>query len=52
MDVDTSLLENYLEISLGYSQYKYEGRDVYIKHLTTHDQVELEEVYDRYLEEA
>lgn len=53
MDVDTSLLRKlFRDITRGYSQYKYEGRDVYIKHLTTHDQVELEEVYDRYLEEA
>jgi len=53
VDVDTSVLRKlFRDITRGYSQYLYNDENIYIKHLTTHDQVELEEVYDQYLKEA
>jgi len=36
------------DIVRGYSYSQFNNKDAYIKHTTTHDQVELEDVYDRY----
>ena len=53
MDTDPSLLRKiFRDITYGYSQDSYSNKRVYIKHLTTHDQVELEEVKEKYLQEA
>ena len=45
--------EEYLEdIVRGYSTTLFEDKEVYIKHLTPHDQVELEEIEERYFNQA
>lgn len=40
------------DISRGYTTAKLFDTEVYIKHLTTHDQVDLEEIKDKYYSEA
>lgn len=40
------------DISRGYTTTKLFDTEVYIKHLTTHDQVDLEEIKDKYYSEA
>jgi hypothetical protein len=50
----TAYRKNFRDIVRGYSTSDYRGETVYIKHLTPHDQVEIEEIeksyYDRALE--
>lgn len=53
MEVNSSLLRKlFRDITRGYSEYIHNEHKVYVKHLTTHDQVELEEVNEKYLLEA
>ena len=40
------------DITLGYSRTSIEGQDVFVKHLNAHDQVDLEDLYDKYSKEA
>jgi hypothetical protein len=40
------------DIVRGYSTTLFEDKEVYIKHLTPHDQVELEEIEERYFNQA
>jgi hypothetical protein len=40
------------DIVRGYSQDKYRNNNVYIKHINSHDQVDLEDIHDEYLQEA
>jgi hypothetical protein len=40
------------DITLGYSKTSIEGQDVFVKHLNAHDQVDLEDLYDKYSKEA
>ena len=40
------------DIVWGYSCERMGDEDVFVKHLTPHDQVELEEIEERYLEIA
>ena len=53
MDDNPNLLRKvFRDIVRGYSQDKFNGNLVYIKHINSHDQVDLEDVNDSYLEEA
>jgi hypothetical protein len=42
----------FCDIVRGYSRASYKDNDVYIKHLTTHDQVDLEDIEESFLEKA
>ena len=51
-DNSNLLRKIFRDITRGYSQDKFQGKLVYIKHINSHDQVDLEDVHDDYLEEA
>ena len=40
------------DISRGYSEIKFRGSPVFIKHLTNHDQVDLDDVYSKFYDHA
>jgi len=50
---DSNILRKiFRDIVRGYSQDKFQSQEVYIKHINSHDQVDLEDVHDEYLSEA
>jgi hypothetical protein len=48
----TAYRKNFRDIVRGYSSSDYGGKTVYIKHLTPHDQVEIEEIEKNYHDRA
>ena len=42
----------FCDIVRGYSRASYKESDVYIKHLTTHDQVDLEDIEQSFFDKA
>lgn len=53
MDESSNLFRKiFRDIVRGYSQDKFEGNNVYIKHINSHDQVDLEDIHDEYLKDA
>jgi len=47
-----SYRKNFRDIVRGYSSSNYKGQSVYIKHLTPHDQIEIEEIEENYYNKA
>tara|TARA_R100000234_G_scaffold72521_1_gene44694 strand:+ start:752 stop:1807 length:1056 start_codon:yes stop_codon:yes gene_type:complete len=48
----TSLRKAFRDIKKGFSKIKFLGNYFYLKHISFDDQVDIDEVYDKYLEEA
>lgn len=48
----TSYRRSFRDIARGYSTAKLEGQEVYVKHLSPHDQVEIEEIQEGYHQSA